>query len=372
MTQFGRRGRLLPQVSMARRAVESCLTDSLGRAPQPEDLLLIGLSGGPDSLALAAAAAHFSRRRRFRVGAVVVDHQLQEGSAEVARTAAGQARALGLEPVEVRTVVVERDGDGLEAAARAVRYAALGRAVRAHGAHGVALGHTRDDQAETVLLGLARGSGTRSLGGMAPVCDRDGLRLMRPLLSMTREDTVAICDAEQMTPWTDPTNADQSLMRAKVRHTVLPFLERELGPGVGASLARSAAILGPDAGLLEDQAGDLLDRAQQQAALDVAHGVVQPVAPGATALSLRSLQEAPEPLSRRALAMACVRVGGEPVSFERLNALGALAAGRGEAGPIEMAGKVSVYRRRAIRTRGVSGESGLPRSRGILELRPTV
>ncbi|MDO5617920.1 MAG: tRNA lysidine(34) synthetase TilS [Kocuria sp.] len=332
--------------------------------------MLTALSGGPDSLALAAAAAHFSRRRRWRVGAVIVDHQLQEGSDRVAETAAQQARELGLHPVDIRTVTVHRKGDGLEAAARHVRYRALAESVELHGAHGVLLGHTRDDQAETVLLGLARGSGTRSLAGMAPVSHRHGMQLLRPLLDFTRQDTEAMCAAEQLQPWLDPTNSDESFMRARVRHTILPFLERELGPGVAASLARSAAILGPDADELDRQARDLLVSAREAAAreghqLPAGHGSLAAEAAHSTVqLSLLSLRCAAVPVMRRALVQACILAGGEPVSYERLEALSQLAAGSGAAGPVQMAGKVSVYRRRPISP--PTGHGGL----GILEFMP--
>lgn len=361
MTQFGRRGRLLPQVADARRAVWRVVEESLGREPLPEDLVLVALSGGPDSLALAAATAHFARRGRLRVGAVVVDHQLQPGSGEVAARAAEQARGLGLDPVEIRAVQVDRGRDGPEAAARFARYAALAEVVERYRAHGVLLGHTRDDQAETVLLGLARGSGARSLSGMPPVSDRHGMRLLRPLLEVTRHETEAICTAEQLQPWFDPTNSDESLLRARVRHTVLPFLERELGPGLAGSLARTAAILGPDAELLDTQAQRVLEQAVEQARAEIRSGAALEPAAGALVMSLTVLREAPAPLTRRALARACVDMGGQPVSHERLEALTELIDGHGEAGPIQMAGKVSVYRRRPVR----------PRGRGVLELRLT-
>lgn len=367
MTQFGRRGRLAPQVSSARRALEYTLAQSLGRAPQPSDLILVALSGGPDSLALAAVAAHFSRRRRFRVGAVVVDHQLQQGSAEVAAAAAQQARDLGLEPVVTRAVTVQRGADGLEAAARSARYAVLGEQARATGAHAVLLGHTRDDQAETVLLGLARGSGTRSLAGMSSVSNRQGVQILRPLLEHTRQDTEEICAAEQLQPWMDPTNTDQSFLRARVRHSVLPMLERELGPGVAASLARTAAILGPDADALDEQAQVLLERARTEAVVEVRNGDAQLGETDSVVLSLTALDGQPAAVTRRVLARACVLAGGQPVAHERLEALALLAADTGEAGPVQMAGKVSVYRRRPQRSRRSSTE----RLRGTLEFRPT-
>lgn len=336
MTQRGRRGRLSPDVAAARRAVLEAVAEALGHPPQAQDLVLVGLSGGPDSLALAAAAAHWARRGDLRAGAVVVDHGLQPGSDRVAQRAAAQARELGLDPVLIRAVEVRDAGDGPEAAARSARYAALHQACREHGAAAVLLGHTLDDQAESVLLGLARGSGTRSLSGMARRRLADGVLHLRPLLGLRRAQTEAVCAAEQLEPWHDPTNQDESLLRARVRATVLPFLERELGPGIAQSLARTAAILGPDAELLEEQAARVLERALLGAVV-----VGEPVR-----LSLDVLQEAPSPLSRRALARACLLAGAQAPVHERLTALAELAAGRGEAGPVQLAGRVAAYRRR--------------------------
>lgn len=352
MTQYGRRGRLAPDVAAARSAVRRHLVDALGRPVTSADLVLVGLSGGPDSLALAAAAAHWARRGQLGVGAVVVDHGLQPGSRRVAETAARQARELGLHPVLVRPVTVRDDGDGPESAARRARYAAFQAALVELDAVALLLGHTLDDQAESVLLGLARGSGTRSLAGMAPISTTDGHPLVRPLLGLRRTQTEAICRAEQLRPWQDPTNRDETMLRARVRGTVLPLLERELGPGVAEALARSAAILGPDAALLEQQARALFDRALLGRQREDRAVVV--------ILSLEVLQPAPEPLVRRALSRACVLAGGQSPSFERLGALAGLAAGRGEAGPVQMAGRVAAYRRRP-RTRGQAA--------GTLELR---
>ncbi|HEU4848881.1 MAG TPA: tRNA lysidine(34) synthetase TilS, partial [Terrimesophilobacter sp.] len=179
------RPRLSPAIADVRRAVRGALA-SLGSSG--EGLVLVALSGGPDSLALAAATAFEAPRAGLRAGAVVVDHGLQAGSADVAARAASQARELGLDPVVVRRVEVGAEG-GPEAAARTARYAALADAAAELGASAVLLGHTLDDQAETVLLGLARGSGSASLSGMAPVSpptlrsSPPPLRSSRPLLS---------------------------------------------------------------------------------------------------------------------------------------------------------------------------------------------
>jgi tRNA(Ile)-lysidine synthase len=216
-----------------------------------EPLVLVALSGGPDSLALAAATAF---EAAGRAGAVVVDHGLQQGSAAVAERAAEQARALGLDPVVVVRVTVGRDG-GPEAAARAARYRALSEAAQAAGASAVLLGHTLDDQAETVLLGLARGSGATSLQGMEPV---SGL-YRRPFLGIRRSVTEQACADAGLTPWHDPQNTDPAFTRVRVRHAVLPALETELGPGVAEALARTAEQLREDAAALDHFAEEIVE-----------------------------------------------------------------------------------------------------------------
>jgi tRNA(Ile)-lysidine synthase len=249
--------------------------------------VLVACSGGADSLALAAAVAFEAPRVALSAGAVVVDHDLQEGSRAVAERAADQCRALGLDPVEVITVQVgspgsrggtgktnsrsggragggsdgrgsgESDGNdggngsgsGPEARARDARYCAFEDVVERVGAVAVLLGHTRDDQAEQVLLGLARGSGARSLAGMPA---RRG-PYVRPLLGVARATTAAACEAAGLTAWVDPQNSDPAYGRVRAR-ALLPVLETELGPGAVAALARSADLLREDADALDDLA----------------------------------------------------------------------------------------------------------------------
>lgn len=247
------RGRLDPSVARARLLVRRSLTDV-----RPESLVLVACSGGADSLALLSVAAFESRRGGWRCGAVVVDHRLQDGSADVAANVVETARRLGADPVECVAVDVGSSG-GPEGAARQARYDAL-RAVAARtGAAAVLLGHTLDDQAEGVLLGLARGSGIRSLAGMAP---RDCL-WRRPFLGLRRTDTVAVCRATGLDWWDDPHNGDPSYARARVRDRVLPVLEGEIGPGVAAALARTAMLARDDADLLDALASDLATAARR-------------------------------------------------------------------------------------------------------------
>ena len=161
-----------PALAAVRSAVRAVLSS--------HPCVLVACSGGADSLALAAAVAFEAPRAGVRAGLVTVDHGLQPGSAAVAAQVAGLGYELGLDPVEIVPVTVGRTG-GVEAAARDARYAALDAAASALGA-AVLLGHTLDDQAETVLLGLGRGSGPRSIAGMRVI---DG-HYLRPLLGLRR------------------------------------------------------------------------------------------------------------------------------------------------------------------------------------------
>lgn len=335
---MARRPRLLPAVGTARNLLAAGLEGIVDGAPTGSPalpLVLVACSGGPDSLALAAVAAHAAHTGRCRVGAVVVDHGLQPGSADVAARAAETARGLGLDPVEVRTVSVDRTGMGPEAAARTARYSALDDAAAAHGAAAVLLGHTLDDQAEQVMLGLARGSGTRSLAGMP---GRRGLYL-RPFLELRRIDTEAICAFYGLEPWHDPTNEDRAFARSRVRQDVLPFLEDQLGPGIAQALARTARILGQDADLLE------------QLSSEAYAGLRTEGDDGAVLLPEDGLRALPAALRQRVLALAALDLGAFQPSSERLRAAESLLDRRGSAGPVQLGGKVSVHRQ--VRGRAV-------------------
>ena len=236
------------------------------------ELVLVACSGGADSLALAAATAFVAPRLGLRAGGVTVDHGLQSGSAERASQIAALLAKLGLDPVRSTAVTVPLTGASLgpENAARVARYGALDAAAADCGAAAVLLGHTLDDQAETVLLGLARGSGGRSLAGMAA---RRG-RYRRPLLAVRRASTAAACAELGLEPWQDPHNCDFRFTRARVRHHALPALEAALGPGVAEALARTAGQLRADAECLDDlafaESGQLRQAGSDPAGLDVA------------------------------------------------------------------------------------------------------
>ena len=242
-----RRPRLTPAIADVRRAVRDALP--------AEGTVLVALSGGPDSLALAAATAFEAPRAGLAAGAIVIDHGLQNGSDAVAERAASAARALGLAPVDVVRVEVVETGDGPESAARTARYAALDAAAREHDATAILLGHTLDDQAESVLLGLARGAGAASLQGMAA---QSGL-YRRPLLAIRRATTLAACADAGLEPWNDPHNDDPTYSRVRVRSSVMPVLESELGPGVAEALARTAEQLREDGAALDTFAEEVAE-----------------------------------------------------------------------------------------------------------------
>ena len=219
------------------------------------DSAIVAVSGGADSLALAYALVKEAPELAITLIAVTVDHQLQTGSRDQAKKVQEQLKAMGYQEVIIEKVsVVEKSG--IEADARTARYAALDAIAHAYGASQIYLGHTRDDQAETVLLGLARGSGTRSLSGMATVNGK----YARPFLQLTRLQTVAACDEAEITPWKDPHNANEKFSRVRVRNKVMPIMEEEIGPGIAAALARSAAILRDDADALDEMAQAVISR----------------------------------------------------------------------------------------------------------------
>ena len=209
------------------------------------DKVLVAVSGGADSLALAYALAVEAKKLAITVIGVTVDHQLQPQSAVQAERVMHQLSEMQLTCI-VKKVDVDIT-DGLEASARKARYQAIEEVVQQENAVAVFLGHTRDDQAETVLLGLARGSGTRSLSGMA---HHNGI-YVRPLLEITRVQSEEFCNELGLNFWIDPHNDDSQFARVRVRTEALPTLEKTIGPGISEALARSAHLLRDDADALD-------------------------------------------------------------------------------------------------------------------------
>jgi len=315
------------------------------RTPRPRPapdapLVLVAVSGGADSMALAAATAFEAARMGLRAGAVTVDHGLQQGSTARAVEVAGRLRALGLDPVDALGVRVGRGwaaahggggtrqgGGGPEAAARDARYAALDSAAERHGARVILLGHTRDDQAETVLLGLARGSGPRSLSGMAAATGR----YRRPFLDLDRSTTRQACAVLDLPVWDDPHNTDPAYTRARVRHEVLPVLEKHLGGGVVEALARTARLFRDDADALDAWAAQVETEAADADGL----------------LDARRLAEVPPAVRRRVLRRAAIRAGSPAGDLfaRHVEAMDLLVTDWHGQGPLHLPGAVELRRR---------------------------
>jgi tRNA(Ile)-lysidine synthase len=314
-----------PPVAAVRRAVRLVLAAQQGDTPRNSLLVgqagvLVACSGGADSLALAAATAFEAPRAQVRAGLVTVDHGLQRGSAQRAEQVASLGYELGFDPVEVIRVEVGTAG-GPEAAAREARYAALEAAGAALDAS-VLLGHTLDDQAETVLLGLGRGSGPRSIAGMAEV---DG-RYLRPFLHLRRTTTEAACAALGLEPWDDPHNVDPSFQRVRLRHEVLPLLEDVLQGGVAEALARTAELVRDDLEALDEWA---------------ARHIAEPRNPH---LEIASVAPLPRAVRTRVLRIWATAAGAAPLSAERTAALDALVTDWHGQGPVQLPGGVAVRR----------------------------
>ncbi len=294
-----------PAVAATRLAVRRVL------ASLPEGPAAVACSGGADSLALLAATVFETRegagRSPRKVLGVTVDHGLQEDSAEHAARVAMQMAELGADETMTARVVVHGEGIGLEAGARQARYAVLEQVAQSTGAAAVLLGHTLDDQAETVLLGLARGSGGRSIAGMR----RDFPPFHRPFLDLTRAQTEQACHAQGIEFWTDPHNADPRFLRPRVRRRVLPVLEEELGPGVAATLARTADQLREDM--------EALDRLADAAYLEVEVSGVE--RERAVVLSVPELTRTETALRRRVLRTAALDAGAIDAELFRVHVL---------------------------------------------------
>ena len=271
---------LPPAVAAVRLGVRRALADV-----EPGETVVVACSGGADSLALLAATVFEARKAGWRVIGATVDHGLQEGSAPHADRVVAQMAQLGADETVAVRVTVDPGGRGIEAAAREARYAVLSEVASRLGSLVVLLGHTLDDQAETVLLGLVRGSGGRSIAGMRHAFDE----FRRPLLEVTRAQTEAACSAEGIEAWEDPHNLDPRFTRARVRHRVLPVLEQELGPGVAAALARTADSLQADLAALDQAADECLATVSTGDGLMVTELALRPAAVRTRVLRLAAL-----------------------------------------------------------------------------------
>jgi tRNA(Ile)-lysidine synthase len=272
------------------RVAQTSRRDGLFR---PGDTVMVACSGGPDSTCLLHALNRLRRLLRLRLVAFHFDHRLRPGSDRDAAYVERQARSLRIPFAFGRATGAPAKGQSVEAWGRAARYGALSAAASDAGADRAALGHTLDDQAETVLLGLARGGGLEVLAGMPPTgtIPPVGFPAVRPLLDVTRAEVVAFNRALRLRPRQDPTNKDRRFLRNVVRLDVLPFLERRLDRGLRASLVRTAEHVREDAAYLESMAEE------------AAEGTVR-LGNGEVRLDASSLAALPRPIAARVVRAA--------------------------------------------------------------------
>jgi tRNA(Ile)-lysidine synthase len=304
----------------ARRAARNALAHF-----EPGDRILLAVSGGADSLLLAAATNLEASKVGIQLNALVVDHQLQNGSGDVAASAQKKLFELGITEAKVAEVLVRNNSGsgGTEAAARSARYKALDDEADLIGAVAIFLGHTEDDLAETVLLGLARGSGTRSLSGMAFHVGR----YVRPFLELTRAQVLAACKESGIEFWSDPQNEDSSFARVRVRNEILPRMEKEIGPGISKALARTSRILREDADALDLIAGDLFA------------SLADP-----TQIPIELISEAPSAVRKRVIKRAIEAMGAPTLTAEQILEVDALVGAWKGQGAVALAGGITARR----------------------------
>ena len=282
--------RLPPLVAAVDRALRATGT------PPRSGCVVVGLSGGADSVALVDALAALRRRYGFRVLAAHLDHGLRPGSADDAAFCAELCRSLDV-PLRVDRADVRarasRERGGLEQAARRERYAFLRRVKEEEGAFAIAVAHTRDDQAETLLLRLVRGAGATGLAGMRPRC-RD---ILRPLLAVSRDEVLDHLRERGLAWREDPSNTDLVHRRNRLRHELIPYLEERFNPAIRASLARTASVLADEAAHIRREARTLLAAVAREEE-------------GAVHLRRHALAEAPTAVARAAIRQALTRAGG--------------------------------------------------------------
>ena len=301
----------------ARRATRNALAYF-----EPGDRILLAVSGGADSLLLAAATNLEAVKVGIQLSAIVVDHQLQSGSGKVAELTQKRLSELGITEVKISQVEVVGAG-GMEAAARRARYEALDTEADRIGAVAIFLGHTEDDLAETVLLGLARGSGTRSLSGMAFQVGK----YVRPFLELTRSQVLAACKESGIEFWNDPQNQELGFARVRVRNEILPKMEKEIGPGISKALARTSRILREDADALDLIAGEIFTN------------LADP-----TQIPIESISDLPIAVRKRVIKQAIEAMGAPSLSAEQILEVEALVGAWKGQGPVALAGGITARR----------------------------
>ena len=303
-------------------AVQNLLKDL-----DPGDLVLVGCSGGADSLALVWTTSVVGKRLELKTGAVIVDHQLIPESNDVAQNAKKQCEELGIEKVIIKKVEVNQTNEGLEAAARIARYEAFENVLHETNAKVILLAHTQDDQAETVLMRLTRGSGAKSLSGMSAISGK----YLRPFLHLRKKIVHHSLDLIGMKAWQDPANFDNQYLRVKVRQELMPKLIEVLGEGAISSLDKTSQLL-----RLDNQALDELAQQFVDAQDDVKKN----------GLKVKELENLPEAIRTRVLKICAVASGVHPgpFSFEHIEAIDALVKNWHGQGNVDLPGFIQATR----------------------------
>ena len=291
------------------------------------DYVLVGCSGGADSLALAWTTLVVGKRLELKTGVIIVDHQLFPESNSVALNAKKQCEDLGIEEVIIKKVNVEQTHEGLEAAARIARYEAFENVLQETNAQVILLAHTQDDQAETVLMRLTRGSGAKSLSGMAQVSGK----YLRPFLHLRKKLVHDSLDLIGLKAWQDPANTDHQFLRVKVRHELMPKIVEVLGESAISSLDKTSQLLRLDNQALEDLAQQFFESQK-----DVK----------TKGLEISELEKLPEAIRTRVLRICAIASGVHPgpFSFEHIEAIDALVKNWHGQGNVDLPGFIQATR----------------------------
>jgi len=291
------------------------------------DYVLVGCSGGADSLALAWTTLVVGKRLELKTGVIIVDHQLFPESNSVALNAKKQCEDLGIEEVIIKKVNVEQNHEGLEAAARIARYEAFENVLQETNAQVILLAHTQDDQAETVLMRLTRGSGAKSLSGMAQVSGK----YLRPFLHLRKKLVHDSLDLIGLKAWQDPANTDPQFLRVKVRHELMPKIVEVLGESAISSLDKTSQLLRLDNQALEDLAQQFFESQK-----DVK----------TNGLEISELEKLPEAIRTRVLRICAIASGVHPgpFSFEHIEAIDALVKNWHGQGNVDLPGFIQATR----------------------------
>jgi tRNA(Ile)-lysidine synthase len=297
--------------------------DNLLKDFEPADNILVACSGGADSLALAWTSQVITKRIGLNLIAVIIDHQLIKESSQVAQDAKKKCEDFGIEKVVIKQIEVKDDKDGLEAAARKARYEAFEELVNEFNAKAVLLAHTQDDQAETMLMRLTRGSGAKSLSAMKEVSGN----YLRPFLHIRKQVLVDALEKENISYWQDPANTNYKFLRAKVRHELMPKLIEVLGDSAIDSLDRTSGLLKEDNEALESIALESYEKLNKE-------------------LKVQELEKLPTAIRKRVIKIAALNSGVTPgpFSFEHIEAIDALVTNWRGQGNVDLPGFIQASR----------------------------